>query len=285
MSDLTLDDLQAYQQKTFRSTSALHISTRSEAIDFVNQRGFVFFWPIKDICLPSLWVAVAGDRPVADEHDDPGHITWEWKDSLLGKRQWFYAKVLRRRATLIALPVLPYFYALSENYGDPEEDYLLLYKRGLMTQEAKAIYEALLEQGPLDTIALRRAARLTSRENEARFNRALIDLQVDLKILPVAVTQAGGWRYAFAFDLVIRHFPELMEQTRFIKEAQARVRLLEFYVRSVGATQTNLVIKLFGWTATQVRGALDELQQAGIICVNKHVVDQPGEYAVLAELY
>ncbi|MSP13309.1 MAG: hypothetical protein EXR62_10185 [Chloroflexi bacterium] len=46
-----------------------------EAITYLNQRGFIFFWPIKDVVLPSLWGAVAGNRPVAAEHDDPGHVT------------------------------------------------------------------------------------------------------------------------------------------------------------------------------------------------------------------
>src|SRR3972149_5049108 len=95
---------------------------------------FSYFWPIKDVTLPSLWAAVAGDRPVADAHDDPGHVTWGWKDSLLGARKWYYAKVLRKKATIIALDVAPYFYALSENYGDPRGDYLLQHEQGLLTQ-------------------------------------------------------------------------------------------------------------------------------------------------------
>ena len=82
----------------------------------VNERGFIYFWPIKDITMPNLWVAVAGDRKVADAHDDPGHATWGWKDSMLGKRQWYYAKVLRKKATMISLKTAPFFYALSENY-------------------------------------------------------------------------------------------------------------------------------------------------------------------------
>ncbi len=67
--------------------------------------------------MPSLWTAVAGDRPVADKHDDPGHITWGWKYKALGKKIWYYAKTLRKKATMISLEIAPYFYALSENYG------------------------------------------------------------------------------------------------------------------------------------------------------------------------
>jgi len=101
------------------------------------------------IDLPSLWVAVAGNRVVADKHDDPGHITWGWKDNALGKQIWYYAKILRGKATMVSLEVAPYFYALSENYGSPEEDYLLAYEEGRLTQAARQVYEALLKEGAL----------------------------------------------------------------------------------------------------------------------------------------
>ena len=146
MCHIPLKVIESYRQQTFLSTSGKRIKSKEQAIQFVDQRGFIFFWPIKDVLLPSLWVAVAGDRPVADAHDDPGHVTWGWKDSLLGTRHWYYAKVLRKKSTIISLPVAPYFYALSENYGSPEEDYQVQYMQGTMTQEAKAVYEALLSE-------------------------------------------------------------------------------------------------------------------------------------------
>ena len=103
MSSLTSDQLNLYRQKTYRTLPDLRVKTIDQAVEFVNQRGFIFFWPIQDINLPSLWTAVNGDRPVPDEHDDPGHITWDWKDRMLGKRQWYYARTLRRRNTMISL--------------------------------------------------------------------------------------------------------------------------------------------------------------------------------------
>ncbi len=80
---------------------------------------------------------MAGDRPVADAHDDPGHATWGWKDGALQKKIWYYGKILRHKATIISLEIAPYFYALSENYGLPEEDYLIAYHEGRLTQSAK----------------------------------------------------------------------------------------------------------------------------------------------------
>jgi hypothetical protein len=148
MAKLTIKKINAYRRDTFRISAKNRIRNRDEAVQFAIQRGFIFFWPIKGIILPSLWVAVAGDRAVADAHDDPGHITWGWKDGLLGARRWYYARVLRKKSTIISLEAAPYFYALSENYGAPEEDYLVQYMQGRLTQEAKAVYETLLEEGP-----------------------------------------------------------------------------------------------------------------------------------------
>ena len=284
MPAISIELIQSYRARTFRLLPGQRVTTKEEAIDFVNQRGFVYFWPIKDIPLPSLWAAVVGDRPVADAHDDPGHITWGWKDSLLGMRRWYYAKVLRKRATIISLDIAPFFYALSENFGSPEDDYLILYEQGRLTQEAKAVYEALLFEGPLDTVALRRAAHLASRESDSRFNRALTDLQTDFKVLPVGVTQAGAWRYAFAYDLVARHFPELPEQARPISERQARQELARSYFSSLGAARVADLIRLFGWTPTQAERAITALVSADLLQRNLEIENQAGEWVAIREL-
>lgn len=196
--------------------------------------------------MPNLWTAVAGDRPVADKHDDPGHITWGWKDKSLDKKIWYYGKILRKKATMISLDIAPYFYALSENYGSPEEDYLLTYEEGRMTQAAKQVYEAILLEGALNTLDLRRAANLTNAK-DSEFNKALEYLQSDFKILPVGVSDAGAWKYSFIYQLVPRHFPELPEQARRIGEGEARTKLLELYFESVGAAQEKDAVKLFRW--------------------------------------
>jgi uncharacterized protein YcaQ len=229
-------------------------------------------------------LAVAGDRPVADEHDDPGHVTWGWKDQLLGARRWYYAKVLRRRATIISLAIVPHFYALSENYGAPEEDYLLQYEEGRMTWEAKTLYETLLAEGPLDTVSLRQVARMTSPASNAPFTRALDWLQTDLKILPVGIAQAGAWKYAFVYDLVHRHFPDLPERARAIRQADARRKLAELYLLSVGAAQERDVSRLFAWTHVETEQAMDALERSGVISQHLSVAGKPGEWAALVQL-
>jgi hypothetical protein len=284
MITISPDRIQAYRDRTFRLGAELRLQRREEAVQFVNERGFVYFWPISGIVLPSLWTAVAGDRPVADAHDDPGHVTWSWKDALLGGNAWYYAKVLRKKGTMISFDLLPGFYALSENYGAYEEDYLTLYEQGRLTSEAKAVYEALLEGGRLDTVELRRATHMSSPGSEGRFSRALTDLQADFKILPVGVTQSGAWHYAFAYDIVARHYPDLSEQAHELSESQARQKLAAAYLRSLGVAQLREVVKLFGWRPVEAERAVNALAQTGWLLKGCQVEGQNGEWLALAEL-
>ncbi len=276
--------LAEYRARNFRLLPELRLHERCQAVDFVNQRGFIFFWPISGVDLPSLWTAVAGDRPVADAHDDPGHVTWGWKDSLLGSNQWYYAKILRQKATMLSMAVAPYFYALSENYGAYETDYLTQYEQGRLTLEARQVYEAILVEGPLDTVALRRITHMTSPGSESRFNRALADLQSDFKIVPVAVTRSGAWHYAFAYDAVARHYPNLPEQAHSIQETTARQKLVLLYFRSLGVARPAELVKLFGWKAPQVQRALSSLVASGDLLTGVEIENRPGDWLALSEL-
>ena len=280
----TFSRIQEYRSETFGISPKHRVRSKEDAINFVNRLGFIYFWPITGIVLPSLWVAVSGDRPVPNEHDDPGHITWGWKDSLIGKHIWYYGKILRKKATIISMTIAPYFYALSENYGSPEEDYLTIYEQGRMTQEAKAVYETLLENGPLDSITLRKSAHLTNKNSESRFTRALSDLQTDFKIMPVAVVDAGSWHYSFAYDIVARYEPEIIEKARFLGELDARQRIIELYFRSVGAAQPRDLVKLFRWTPRDIDQAVGRLVEKGIITNHGMLDGESGEWIVLNEL-
>lgn len=277
---LDLDKLKAHRARTFNLPPFKKLSNPAQAQDFVNARGFVYFWPIKGIDFPSLWTAVAGDRPVPNEHDDPGHVTWGWKDNALDKRVWYYAKVLRRKATIISLAVAPFFYALTENYGDYREDYLIPYEDGRLPQGAKQVYEAILDYGPLNTVDLRPMARM-SNAKDSEFNKALELLQADFKILPVGVAKAGAWNYSFIYEITARYYPNLPEQARHIGEAEARAKLLELYFQSVGAAQVRDVNKIFQWGTDLTARAVRRLVEAGTLTAEVSRSDQKGEWLAL----
>jgi hypothetical protein len=284
MSTISQSRIQEYRAETFRLKSHQCLTSLQDAIQFVNQRGFVYFWPIKGIILPSLWAAVAGDRQVASTHDDPGHVTWGWKDDALGQRVWYYGKILRKKATMIALDVVPYFYALSENYGDPEEDVRIQYHEGHLTLEAKSIFDALSENGPLDTISIRQMTRMTSKDSNSRFDRALALLQSDFKIMPVGISDAGAWRYAFIYDLTHRQYPDILEKARKIKEKSARKHLTRLYFLSVGAAEFKDIIKLFHWSKLHTQHAVDALIDEEFLLRDLEVENQTGSWIALKVL-
>ena len=284
MTEIPAARLQQYRQRTFRLAAESSLGSVEEALNFVNERGFVYFWPIKGVELPSLWAAVAGQRPVADEHDDPGHVTWRWKDGMLDKRQWYYGKILRGKATMISLETVPAFYALSENYGDPEHDHLQLYEDGLLSREAKLIYEMLLQEGPLDTVNLRRKIHMTGKASNSPFERGLTGLQRDFKILPVGIAEAGAWRYSFIYDLVHRHYPDLPEKARAIKRGEARQKLLGLYFASLGAATAAEARKVFQWPKKDLDRALLVLVEGGALRAGCQLAGQAGDHFALPGL-
>ncbi len=273
-----------YQNSTFRYSESLRLRTAQQAVDYVNERGFIFFWPFKGLRFPSLWGAVAGDRPVADQHDDPGHISWNWKDTLLDKRVWYYARVIKKKNTMVSLETIPYFYALSPNYGDPEEDLQDQYKQGQLPLEAKLVFDALLKKGPLDTISLRKESHLTGTASQSPFNRALEILQEQLKVLPVSVSEAGAWGYAFVYDLTHRYYPDLAEKAPSISETSAMDHLLLLYFKSLGIAKPKDITAFFKWPSMQVERSLLRLTNRKDLVDNVQVENRTGDYFALPDL-
>ena len=253
--------LHAYREISY-GISGPRLTSEEDALVFVEARGLIFFWPVKDVELPSLWTAAAGNRPVHAQHDDPGHVTWGWKDSMLDQKRWYYGKLLRGRATLVSLGLLPHFYALSERVGDPD-DYLLAYEQGQLSFEAKSVADALLTHGALHTLELRKRAHLGSRNAKSRFDRALRDLQKGLWILPIGVAEAGAWRYAFIYQLFDRWLPGVLPLARRISRRDARKAILDCYLESVGATELKEIKKLFRWEQRTIEQALRDLADVG----------------------
>ncbi len=261
------EKLAAWRRETYNLNPERWLRSAKQAVAFVNQRGFVFFWPIKNTVLPSLWNATVGDRGVPNNHDDPGHVTWGWKDGMLDKRVWYYGRCIHKRNAMISLDLLPAFYALSPNYGNPETDFLDQYDQGLLSPEAKTIYALMLELGPLDSLTIRREAGLSSSSATSRFNRALDTLQMEFKIMPVGISDAGRWHYAFVYGIVPYHFPELPDQARKLTEGEARQKILYAYLQSVGAIEVKQAARLLGWKLAICEKTVEALVQQGV-CVD-----------------
>ena len=265
MPNLTKRDIMQARQARYRRRMDLRVTTPEQAQSFVDDVGFCFLFPIQDVEMPSLWDAIAG-RVVKTSSSHSGYEierTWGWKDDALNKKWWYYGKLVRHKATLVSLDFLPNFYALSANYGDYEHDYLEEYRQGRLSAEAKAIYEALLKNGALDAIRLRREAHMSSEANKPRFEKALTELQTGLKVLPVGIAEAGAWRYAFIYEVLPRWLPDVPERARDIGRGLARRALLDQYLRNVIATTLPAAARVFGWPLDETRRTAEALAQEG----------------------
>ncbi len=263
------DWIAAERSQVYRRTPERRLTAIEEAEAFIDEVGLAFLWPIKGIEAPNLFHAIAGrERDVPMAHDDPENsLCWSWKDSALGSRRWYYAKLLRRRATLVAPRLWGACYALTRNYGDLH-DYMELVQDGVMTREERLIYEALLEQGPLGTVALRKAIGMAAESSKSRFERALVDLQVDMKVVPIGVAEEGAWHYSFIYDIPMRHYPELPALARQVSTHQAWRDLIGAYIDgavAVTARQIARFFHIFQPTERDLERALEALAAAGRI--------------------
>ncbi len=283
-SPLTLELLQRTRAERYRQRPDLQVHTEDEALAFLNDVGLCLLFSSRDVELPSLWGALCGeDRPVPNDHDDYElGLAWRWKDTLPVAGRVLYGKFLRKKPVFVSLDLAPHFYALSPNYENPAEDYLHDYLDGRLPVEAKQVYEVLLEQGALPTSRLRREAGLGGKANATRFDRALAELQMDLRITKVAISDANRWGYCYVYDLLPRHFPQVVEAAAAISGAQARETILLHYLRTVVAATPQEVCRLFDWQPGDVARLAGRLASEGRVHQGIRIAGLDGEYLVSA---
>lgn len=275
--ELSPDRITALRNERYHRTPARRVRSEEEAVAFVEEVGFAFLFGDKTVEIPTLWGAICGEnRPVPRHHNDPDlGRTWRWKDTLPSRGAIYYGKLLRNKPTLVALDLLPAFYALSPNFGDLE-DYLEQYAAGELSVEAKNVYEVLLKGGALATSRLRQIAGLAGGgANARRFERALTELQTQLKIVKVGISDANRWGYAYVYDLFLRRFPYLPGAARQISSDQAMETLLLRYLRNVVAQPTRAVQRLFGWDDWNWRRVLERLTARKLVILDARIEGLP----------
>ena len=153
------------------------VLTLAEAVKFIDATGYCMLFPVKNVPLPSLYYAVTRRGLHGKwKWDKYSSMVWRWKDELPRRRRAFYAKYFRGRGTFISLKLLPHFLALRESAVGPG-DYEQYYSEGRIRDDARIIWEALEEHGPLATLELRNACKMDTKAGNIRFKRAILDLQ------------------------------------------------------------------------------------------------------------
>ena len=109
---------------------------------------------------------------------------------------------------------------------------------------------------------------MSAQSAKSRFDRALVELQVGLKVLPIGVAEAGAWRYAFTYEIVQRRYPDLPERARQIKRSDARRALVSRYIDNVVAADRKMIGKVFHvlkWTPAELDRTITALFEEGAV--------------------
>lgn len=260
-------DILSLRKPRYRLSPDLKVRTRHEAVQFINQAGVVLLFPGDNLRLPDLWSAINGQERKLPKHHHDWALgkTWDWKDTIPARKEAWYGKLVRGKPALVSLSDLPAIYAMSSNYGELD-DYLEAYADGLLSKEGKQIYEALLENGPMPTSELRKAVGMGGGgENARRFERAIAELQTDLKIVKSGISDSNRWKYCYVYDLLVRWMPTLGERAREYNSRTAMRHLIHRHLQTSVAAPVALFPRLFGWEASVTERIASEMMADGTL--------------------
>jgi hypothetical protein len=227
------------------------VRTPADAVRFLDAVGFCVLFPLTRIPLPSMYYAVAR----RNIHLGPGwdkfcEMIWAWKDNLPLRRRAYYSKCLRGRGMFISRKLLPHFLASRASATSPC-DYQRFYSDGRISHDALVIWKTLEEHGPLATLELRHACKMESKSGNARFKRAMLELQCHLVIVHFGAEQETAAWPSSRFELTCRAFPKQAAAARTLSPGAARAAIARKFLERRPATPSALLARLFGWSKSE----------------------------------
>jgi hypothetical protein len=234
------------------------VLTAAEAVKYIDATGYCMLFPVASVPLPSLSYPVTRRKP-HDEMiwDKYAVMLWRWKDELPRRRRAYYAKYFRARGTFISLKFLPYFLAMREAAAAPGE-HERFYAEGRIREDARVIWEALAEHGPLATLELRHACKMDTKAGNVRFKRAILDLQCLLVAVHFGAEQETAAWASGRYELTCRAFPKQTAAARRIPPGEARTSLAAKYIEWHANAEAAQLARLFGWTKDEAMIAMKD---------------------------
>lgn len=173
------------------------------------------------------------ETPVRWHTGDPETDPWEWRMRVLDERQDIaYGKLFFRKSGYITKEWMPYFLAVRR------ECLTLLdaYERGLISYEAKRIYDV-LQEGALPLPAIKNLAQF-DKQDKSKFDRALVELQAKLFITMCGrqhKLSSTGEEYGWASTVLCTTEQfwgrDVFEQAERITEGDAIEKIMEQVLR------------------------------------------------------
>lgn len=231
------------------------VLTPAEAVKYINATGYCMLFPVSNVPLPSLYYAVT--RRHRDEEmiwDSCSQMVWRWKDELPRRCRAFYAKYFRGRGTFISLACLPYFLAMRKS-ATRSDDHERFWAEGRIRDDARVIWQALEEHGPLATLELRHACGMDTKAGNVRFKRAIVELQCWLVAVRFGAEQETARWASGRYELTCRAFPKEIAAASSITPEHARAKLAAKFLEWHPDAPTMQLARLFGWSKEEARAA------------------------------
>jgi len=254
------DSLERARLAQYRFSTAPRVQTAAQAARFIDRMGFCWLFAPRDhaLELPSLFEAVKGKRNVhIEDWDADSDRVWAWKSDLPAAHKAYYGKALAGKPCFISLKLLP---AALAALG--EEDVERAYRSGALAHDAKRLYDALCQFGAAPTQQLKRNAGFAGKEGNARYHRALDDLQRRLLVMPMGAANEGMAWPSQIFDLTANWYPDAARAAKRMDLRAARVLLVERYIKTVLAAKCDAVARLFAIPRAELQSILDEMASA-----------------------
>jgi hypothetical protein len=217
--------VEGHRDALWRRAPELRVETVQDAERFVDDVGFA--WTLTDARTqgPSLYVAVCGRRdahlPKNVQKDPEASAAWLLKDELMRRGKVYYAKVLRKRSTLVSLALVPAFHAL---YGIPRRE-----EGDRLSADARAVLKVLRKEWEMGTADLRAESGVGDR---ARFTKAVEELQACMKVIPGEVLYEP--KFTYIWHLAEGRFAD--ELRRKVTREKAVLALARAYLAAAGET-------------------------------------------------
>ncbi|MBI4832394.1 MAG: winged helix DNA-binding domain-containing protein, partial [Candidatus Lindowbacteria bacterium] len=247
---VTKKDVLNYRRHTWVGRHGKGLRTLGQAADFVDEVGMCLLFACEEIPLPKMY------SMAADEAN-----WWSWKDLLQQEKRAYNGRLVRRKATLVSMKLLPSFFALYLTGGGHamyEEEYYWG-KLGWLANEAAKYLD---RQGPTPVDALRQALVAPGKENTRRFHAALFELQSKFKIVTVGL-EDRSWGVR-KLDLFMNWLPKRIERAaENMTREEALQRVAGSFVETAGAVTEKTLPKMFGWSDMETTAAIDSLVSGG----------------------
>jgi hypothetical protein len=229
------EEIEVYRDRMWRRDPEFRVEDVYGAERFIDDVGFCEALTDTRRPGPSLYVAVCGRRdahmPRNVQKDPESRLAWTIKDDIMRRGRYFYGKLIKGHATFIAPRLLPFFNAL---WGVPPR-----MEKQVLSADAQTILKIMRKEWEMATRDLREESGIKER---ARFDRAMVQLQKKLKIIPSDVLYEPTFTYIWSI-------PEARFQEQLQEKVKREVALREIaraYLAGAGMTLRGELARVTG---------------------------------------